>query len=95
MIAAPKMRRYQAFGHLFAASGTEIYRLDRHPTMMDHPITTMRESDVAKHLMLQTALAIYNLSLEDLSAQRENFTPPPMVEGGQVRLILNNKSVGF
>lgn len=84
LIAAPKMRRYQAFGHLFAASGTEIHRLDRHPTMMDHPITPMRESDVAKHLMLQSAQAIYNLSLEDLSAQRENYTPPPMVDGGQV-----------
>ncbi|RYE87909.1 MAG: four-carbon acid sugar kinase family protein [Hyphomicrobiales bacterium] len=55
LIAAPPMRRYQAFGHLFAGTGDGIYRLDRHPVMSRHPVTPMHESDVARHLALQTA----------------------------------------
>lgn len=55
LIAAPPMRRYQAFGHLFAGTGEGIYRLDRHPVMSRHPVTPMHESDVARHLALQTA----------------------------------------
>jgi len=39
LIAAPQMRRYQFFGHLFASMGDDIYRLDRHPVMSRHPIT--------------------------------------------------------
>lgn len=55
LVAAPPMRRYQAFGHLFAGNGDGIYRLDRHPVMSRHPVTPMHESDVAWHLAQQTA----------------------------------------
>ena len=58
LIAAPPLRRYQAFGHLFAASGETVYRLDRHPVMANHPVTPMREADVAAHLRGQTDLPI-------------------------------------
>lgn len=56
LVAAPPMRRFQAFGHLFAGTGDGIYRLDRHPVMSRHPVTPMHESDVARHLALQTAI---------------------------------------
>lgn len=56
LLAAPAMRRYQAFGHLFASSGEAVFRLDRHPVMSRHPVTPMHESDVARHLSLQTPL---------------------------------------
>lgn len=65
VIAAPQMRRYQAFGHLFAGVGGAVHRLDRHPVMSRHPVTPMDEADVALHLSRQTEVAIGCLTLED------------------------------
>lgn len=65
LIAAPQMRRYQAFGQLFAGVGAEVHRLDRHPVMARHPVTPMGEADVARHLGAQTALPLGALTLED------------------------------
>jgi uncharacterized protein YgbK (DUF1537 family) len=53
---APQLKRYTAFGHLFAACQSEIYRIDRHPVMSRHPVTPMDESDLRLHLARQTAL---------------------------------------
>lgn len=70
LVAAPQMRRYQCFGHLFAAAGDEVYRLDRHPVMARHPVTPMDESDVARHISRQSdRLEISNLSLEALAGR--------------------------
>lgn len=66
VVAAPRMRRYQAFGHLFAGMPGGVFRLDRHPVMAQHPVTPMTESDVAAHLRQQTALPIACLDLETL-----------------------------
>ncbi|NPD16001.1 four-carbon acid sugar kinase family protein [Xinfangfangia sp. D13-10-4-6] len=68
VIAAPQMRRYQAFGHLFAGVGAAVHRLDRHPVMSRHPVTPMDEADVAAHLSRQTDVAIGCLTLEDYAA---------------------------
>ncbi|MEZ5846987.1 MAG: four-carbon acid sugar kinase family protein [Geminicoccaceae bacterium] len=38
-VAAPAIRRFQAFGNLFAGYGDGIHRLDRHPVMSRHPVT--------------------------------------------------------
>lgn len=54
VVGAPRLRRYQAFGHLFAAMGQAVYRLDRHPTMSRHPVTPMPEADLRVHLAAQT-----------------------------------------
>ena len=63
------MRRYQSFGHLFAAAGDTVYRLDRHPVMAHHPVTPMNESDVARHIAGQSdKLDIATMSLEALAA---------------------------
>jgi uncharacterized protein YgbK (DUF1537 family) len=68
LIAAPKMRRYQSFGHLFAGFEKAVYRLDRHPVMSRHPVTPMSESDVAKHIALQSdKLDAGYLSIEEMS----------------------------
>lgn len=70
LVAAPQMRRYQVFGHLFAGLGEAVYRLDRHPVMARHPVTPMDESDVARHLAKQSErLDISLMSLEDLAAE--------------------------
>ena len=65
--AAPAIRRYQCFGHLFAAAPDGVFRLDRHPVMAHHPVTPMDESDVARHLAKQTCLPIGLVDLEMLS----------------------------
>lgn len=56
VVGAPALGRYVVFGHLFARTGDETVRLDRHPTMRVHPSTPMQESDLQRHLAMQTAL---------------------------------------
>ena len=57
VVGVPSLRRFCLFGNLFASSGldSEIFRLDRHPTMSRHPITPMAEADLRAHLALQTS----------------------------------------
>lgn len=66
LVAAPPLRRYQCFGHLFAAAPGGVFRLDRHPVMARHPVTPMDESDVALHLSRQTERSIGLIDLEAL-----------------------------
>lgn len=64
--AAPQIRRYQAFGTLFAASLSGVARLDRHEVMSKHPVTPMSEADVRRVLALQTDCPLGLISVEDL-----------------------------
>jgi len=70
LTAAPRMRRYQAFGHLFAGTLDGVFRLDRHPVMSRHPVTPMVESDLLRHLAAQTDLPSALIDLESLSDPR-------------------------
>lgn len=54
VVGAPAIRRYQAFGNLFAGTEGTVHRLDRHPVMRRHPATPMEEADVRLHLARQT-----------------------------------------
>lgn len=72
IVGAPRMHRYQAFGHVFAAGGSAIFRLDRHPTMSRHPATPMDEADVRKHLSHQTDREIGLIDFVALNADRGN-----------------------
>ena len=70
LVGAPVLGRYTVFGNLYARSGldTEPYRLDRHPTMRQHPITPMDEADLRRVLQGQSRLstALFDvLRLED------------------------------
>lgn len=67
LTAAPQMRRYQAFGHLFAGTSDGVFRLDRHPVMAHHPVTPMTESDLLRHLSAQTDLPMGLIDLEALA----------------------------
>jgi uncharacterized protein YgbK (DUF1537 family) len=67
VVGAPQLRRYTAFGHLFAAYRDRYYRIDRHPVMSRHPSTPMDESDLLIHLSRQTDLPS---ELLDLAALR-------------------------
>jgi len=67
VIGAPALKRYTAFGTLFAGFEGDTYRIDRHPVMRDHPVTPMNEADMTRHLARQTARKI---GLVDLLALR-------------------------
>lgn len=67
LFAQPDFGRYTSFGHHFAAERGIVYRLDRQPTMSNHPVTPMHESDLARHLSAQTELTIGNLHFTDYS----------------------------
>ncbi|MFI0842914.1 four-carbon acid sugar kinase family protein [Mesorhizobium sp. IMUNJ 23232] len=56
VVGAPQLKRYTAFGNLFAAYRGEIFRIDRHPVMSRHPVTPMQEADLLCHLGRQTEL---------------------------------------
>ena len=58
IVGAPQLKRYTAFGHLFAAYQGKVYRIDRHPVMSRHPVTPMAEADLTIHLAAQTDLSI-------------------------------------
>jgi uncharacterized protein YgbK (DUF1537 family) len=58
LAAAPALGRYTVFGTHFARYGIgsagEIHRLDRHPSISEHPVTPMTEADLRLHLAKQT-----------------------------------------
>lgn len=67
VVGASALRRYVAFGNLFATVGDETYRLDRHPTMSRHPVTPMDEADLRLHLSKQTRRKIGLIDLRHLA----------------------------
>jgi uncharacterized protein YgbK (DUF1537 family) len=66
VVGAPRLKRYQLFGNLFAAVDGVGYRLDRHPTMSRHPVTPMGEADLRRHLAAQTARRIELIDMTQL-----------------------------
>lgn len=68
IVAAPHLRRYVAFGNLFAAAGDQVHRIDRHPTMSRHPVTPMHEADLIRHLAAQTDARIALVPLDRIQA---------------------------
>ncbi len=60
VVGVPSLQRFCLFGNLFARSGldSDVFRLDRHPTMCAHPITPMAEADLRVHLQQQTSRRI-------------------------------------
>ena len=83
-VAAPVMRRFQAFGNLFAAAGSDVYRLDRHPVMARHPVTPMAEADVAKHLSKQTDARLGLMDLEHIRQGTDSHLQQLLTDGAEV-----------
>jgi len=52
VVGAPRLKRYQAFGNLFAVVDGVGHRLDRHPTMSRHPVTPMAEADLGQRAVV-------------------------------------------
>jgi 3-oxoisoapionate kinase len=72
VVGVPQLKRYTAFGNLFAAVNSVNYRIDRSPTMSKHPVTPMLESDLRKHLAHQTDKSIELLDVTHLQASKKN-----------------------
>jgi 3-oxoisoapionate kinase len=54
--AQPELGRYTLFSNHFARAGDGVvHRLDRHPTMANHPVTPMREANLVEVLRAQTS----------------------------------------
>lgn len=68
VVGAPQLKRYTAFGNLFAAYRGDTYRIDRHPVMSRHPVTPMAEADLLIHLSHQTSLPSSLIDLATLRA---------------------------
>jgi uncharacterized protein YgbK (DUF1537 family) len=69
----PNLGRYCLFGNLFAAvrTGGEVYRLDRHPTMREHPATPMHEADLRVHLRAQGLAKVVSIAYPEYDATPE------------------------
>ncbi|WP_075293063.1 four-carbon acid sugar kinase family protein [Pararhizobium arenae] len=66
LAATPDFGRYTAFGNHYARFGKDILRLDRHPSMSNHPRTPMAEADLREHLRSLCSLPFVNVLLPDL-----------------------------
>src|SRR5690606_35932794 len=71
IVGAPQIRRYTAFGELFAAYQGRNYRIDRHPVMSRHPVTPMDEANLLLHLARQTSLTSALMDVVALSGKAE------------------------
>jgi len=72
--AAPRLKRFTIFGNHFAAMGdNQIFRLDRHPSMCNHPVTPMKDADLGRHLARQTRLKIGLINILDVEAGPERI----------------------
>jgi uncharacterized protein YgbK (DUF1537 family) len=72
VVGAPPLGRWCVFGNLYAqvaiGNESEVCRLDRHPTMRNHPTTPADESDLRLHLARQTnkSIALFDIRQIDL-----------------------------
>ncbi len=68
VVGAPYLNRFVVFGNLFAGEShsSNVYRLDRHPTMSCHPVTPMHESDLCLVLAEQMGQKIAMCNVLDL-----------------------------
>jgi len=69
IVGLPLLNRFCVFGNLFARVDDITYRLDRHPTMSKHPITPMHESDLRRHLGLQTKRSVHLVDVLHLQSE--------------------------
>ncbi len=89
VVGAPQLRRYTAFGHLFAAYQGQVFRIDRHPVMSRHPVTPMDEADLAMHLSKQTSLPVRLADLVAIRAADADERVDALAAAGETILLLD------
>lgn len=89
LVAAPAIGRYQAFGNLFAVAEGAIHRLDRHPTMSRHPVTSMDEADLRRHLTRQICAPMGLIDLVALQNGRADDALATCLAAGETIVSLD------
>jgi len=89
LTAAPSIGRWQIFGTLFARMGQEIFRIDRHPVMMRHPVTPMDEADLVKHLAKQTTDQVSLVDCVALKAGQGQERYRELSERGAIIILID------
>ncbi|ANG63204.1 Hrp-dependent type III effector protein [Marinobacterium aestuarii] len=87
VVGAPQLKRYTAFGHLFAAARGSVHRIDRHPVMSRHPVTPMDESDLCLHLGKQTDKTIALADMVSLRRDDVDARVDQLLDGGAEVLL--------
>jgi uncharacterized protein YgbK (DUF1537 family) len=93
----PHLRRYCVFGNLFAGAGSAVARIDRHPTMRQHPVTPMHEADLRLHLEAQGLHHVLSINYTDyaqsdagLDTQLDALlAPAPQVSPGPRAVLMD------
>ncbi|RWC33671.1 MAG: four-carbon acid sugar kinase family protein [Mesorhizobium sp.] len=93
LVGAPQLKRYTAFGHLFAAYRDQYFRIDRHPVMSRHPTTPMDESDLLIHLSRQTALSSRLVDLATLQSASRSAAFDRLIGNGTAIVLLDVDSL--
>lgn len=65
----PSLGRYCTFSNLFAAFKEDVFRLDRHPVMRNHPSTPMDEADLTQHLKTLGATQVKAVTWPELETK--------------------------
>ncbi|WP_184380920.1 four-carbon acid sugar kinase family protein [Rhizobium sp. BK619] len=89
IVGAPQLKRYTAFGNLFAAYQGRVFRIDRHPVMSRHPVTPMDEADLALHLSKQTSLPVRLADLVAITAADADQRIDQLTSNGEGILLLD------
>ncbi|WP_027055448.1 four-carbon acid sugar kinase family protein [Mesorhizobium erdmanii] len=89
LVGAPQLKRYTAFGHLFAAYRDQYFRIDRHPVMSRHPTTPMDESDLLIHLSRQTDLKSGLIDLATLQSEQRSQVFNRFVDNGTAIVLVD------
>lgn len=87
-VGVPELGRYVVFANHFAHFDGEVYRLDRHPVMRDHPITPMAESDLRKHLAKQTTKTVVNVDVRTLDEPIDTIRSDVDALTGDAEIVL-------
>ena len=87
----PLIGRYCLFSNLFVRMGIgtsgKMYRLDRHPSMSNHPVTPSDEADLRLHLGKQTML---NIGAIDINMMRQPISEwLEMLDGNEDAVVLD------
>ena len=89
VVGAPQLRRSVVFGNLFAAAEGAMYRIDRHPTMRQHPVTPMTEADLRLHLARQTQMKMGLVDLSAFQAGRAGEQLQSQLDGGAKAVVFD------
>jgi 3-oxoisoapionate kinase len=89
VVGTPQLKRYTAFGHLFAGYRGETFRIDRHPVMSRHPVTPMMEADLRLHLQRQTARRVGLVDLAALASEAPDAKVDEVLSGDQEIILFD------